>query len=277
MPIISRYLAHANLDRMKSDLAFLLEWVTRPGSQMQIYLRNDYFVLCYDGNTVAALTFRERGRYRLRIHREFLGDSLEGDSRFTLSRNTGSHYCVFDVPAGLLHPLMQKEHLRQWCRNISQRHSSAELAFEHLLVTENVDNPDVILLDRQVMDQVWKKRMDLLALRREEDGSRHFEVIEVKMGNSVELKDGAVVNQIREYIEHLSDHLPDYRDCYARNLAQQLELGLVSVPRDEDIQICDRVSGRLVVAGYASVAREAVERLAVNGPDIAIRTFFHQL
>ena len=276
MAVINRYLSEQNLRRLKRDFAFLLKWVRRPQEEMHICLRNDYFNIYFKGNSVAKVEFLPGDRYQVTVHEEFVGNSLDGKGQFTVQKNMRSGYCRFAVGRKLIHPLLQKQHLRIWCRNISQRHFSEELAFEQLLISDNLDNPDVAVVDRQVRDTVLTRRMDLLLLRRGDDGLHHFEVVEVKIGNSPDLRDGKVIAQLDEYVAHLRKFLDDYRECYTINLRQQAELRLPGVPTHA-VQIGDQVSGRIVVTGYATFARQVVEGLKAQSDEFVIQTIFHRL
>ena len=70
--------------------------------------------------------------------------------------------------------------------------------------------------------------MDLLSLKKNDEGDYQFCILEVKLGNNQELE-GTVVaqddskkkgvnKQLAEYIERIENNFDDYKACYEKNL-----------------------------------------------------------
>jgi len=112
-------------------------------------------------------------------------------------------YVLFVVKSDQLHPLFQKKHLGEFCSRIKAINNGEEITFEQMIITDNMDRGDLIIIDRQVTDeQLRLKRMDLLALKQVEARKFGFLVIEVKLGNSPELRE-KVAEQLDFYVSHI--------------------------------------------------------------------------
>ena len=104
-----------------------------------------------------------------------------------------------------------------------------------MIMTDNVGRKDFIIIDRQIMDNTAKTKMDLLALVKQADSNYQFCVIEVKLGNNPELK-GDVIDQLKGYKDRIEqEHFEAYKKCYEINFRQKQELGLFD--RDLNVNI----------------------------------------
>ncbi len=153
-----------------------------------------------------------------------------------------------------------------------------EITLEQAIIADNLDRKDIILIDRQIADKNFKKRMDLLALRRLGKGKNEYSfcVIEVKLGNNPQLKD-EVADQLNDYVSHIEKYFDDYRDCYEKQYEQKRELGLIIGPKYKSIKIVRPVKGLIVVAGYSGIAKTQIAQLTSKYPGLKIKSFSHLL
>jgi hypothetical protein len=253
-PVIRRYLNNREFAVLKGDLAHLIDKVRNSNGEIALLLRDGYFNLYHRGNSIAKVTFLKSGELKLEIHRCFVAGTLGQGTQ-----PADGYYSLTFAPKEV-GKVFKTEHLKKWCRNVANVNYSEELAFEQMLITDNPPAREYIIIDRQVSDHVFRKRMDMLALRREKTGEYSFEIIEVKMGNNPELHNGKVLTQIQDYVGHVVKHIQDYRACYEKNVAQQRALGLLpGCP--QAIMIGSNVRGLIAVGGYSQQAKGAVAKL----------------
>ncbi len=73
--VIKRYLEPEVLaERAKTDLRYLVEFINGSGGEYNLQLRENYFNIYYQGNSLAKVTPNENGTYSVAIHEEFAWD-----------------------------------------------------------------------------------------------------------------------------------------------------------------------------------------------------------
>lgn len=156
-----------------------------------------------------------RADYRVEIHEKFIPDGFfQGDPRFFAQRKRHGSYWVFNLRPDELKPFFQVKYLDAIGRNIVRVNYGGEIAFEHLLVTDNLDRGDFTILDRQVTDSALRRRrIDLLGATKVDGRNYKFVVIEVKLGSNPELG-GKVPEQLAGYMEHIEAHFSEWVDSY---------------------------------------------------------------
>jgi hypothetical protein len=200
---------------------------------------------------------------------------MEADNRF--SPICSDDYVSITIHSNLLHTLFQKKYLNELLSNIKRENYSEELAFEQMLITDNVEREDILIIDRQVTDsKLQRQRIDLLALKQVQENRYSFLVLEVKMGNNPELK-SKVAEQIDKYIAHIEKYHADYGYCYEKQYQQKKKLGLIAIPKWESITIVPKVQGLIVVGGYSGLAKEQIRELKEQYPNIQVKEFVHKL
>ena len=154
---------------------------------------------------------------------------------------------------------------------------SDELAFEQMLITDNLDREDLILIDRQVTDtKLAGRRMDLLALTQKEENQYQFLVLEVKMGNNPELKD-KVAQQLSTYVDHIDKHFSAYKICYEKHYLQKKGFMPLEGAEWDEIEIVPDVHGMIVVGGHSRIAKEQINNLHVTHPKLKVKLFEHRI
>ncbi len=272
--IINRYIKE--FDRMKEDFKFLPDVIKSFKGEIELSLRQNYFNLYYKGNSLAKVNFEPDGKYELVIHKSFFEKtSAEKDERFLIKKNDDGTYVHLMVEKGLLHPLLQKKYLAEFCSRVKKKNYSEELTLEQMIITDNLSRDDLLIIDRQVTDTKLKGRLDLLALKKVEGNRFRFIVIEVKLGNNKELS-SSVAGQLEGYIQHIEEHFEDYKTCYEKNYQQKKSLGLVENPFDT-IEIVPGVRGMVVVSGYSGIARKSIKELKKHHPSLAIQEIKYRL
>jgi hypothetical protein len=267
---IKRYLSESELERLRSELGFLVDTVLASKGELFLALRRDYgpgvgYLNIYSrGNSLAKIVFLKRGGYAVEISCEFFGsDEKKRESRLAkflpeLRRHnrSGNRY-RWTVDARQLRTLLQRANVRTLIHGIRHRDFTEELWFEQTLIADNLGRDDFIIIDRQVDEPNDDRgRLDLLALERVDGDNYIFVPLEVKLGNNVELAHD-VRDQIERYVERIEEKFDDYKACYEKAYEQLRQLGLIQAG-PERINLVRGTDGMVVVGGYAGLARDAI-------------------
>ena len=190
--MIKRVLSDDFLASFMRDFRNLIKIVNASMGELDLSIRENYFNLYYKGNSLGKISPLSAGGYKVRIHEKFFNGTRADAPEFFVSRKQEGAYVEVTLNAEE-HPrrFMQKRHIDQFCGRIKQVNYGEEIVFEQALITDNLGRQDLIIIDRQVTDSaLYRRRMDLLALRQLEPESNQygFLVIEVKLGNNPELK-----------------------------------------------------------------------------------------
>ena len=266
--VIKRYLDDSLFEHVKKDCKFLTGMVSRSYGEVDMELRENYFNLYYRGDSLAKVDKDSRG-YKVEIHEKFADQPaieklVKSDPR---TRNIAykkiGKYVQLRVPPENLHLFFQKKNLELLEGNIKEINHGEEIAFEQVLITDNLGRKDLIIIDRQVAEKRGQGQIDLLALYRNSNGSLyhyHFLVIEVKLGHNPELS-GKVGEQIASYINRISENISAYVECYKKNYQQKKELGLFPEGWPSNIEIEKKVEGLIVVGGYSIEGEKQIKNL----------------
>lgn len=137
-----------------------------------------------------------------------------------------------------------------------------ELTFEQMLITDNLDRQEYFIIDRQITDTgLERQRMDILALRKVEGNKYCFEVLELKLGNNNDLKNGNIFAQLEKYTSYIEDNFQEWKDSYEKTYSQLKKTGIFSSPKYESVNIVSPVLGKVVVIGYSNIADDYVKAL----------------
>jgi hypothetical protein len=264
-PAIRRQLDEKRFDDIARDFGFLFDQVRKSAGDLNVELRGDYFTVYCEGNIVCAVIAKPGMPYRADIGAAFL-PKTKGlrdyvESRLGLPLAT-SGYQRITVDAKSAAQLLQGKHVRELCAAIRQRRYGEEITVEQAMLADNPPTPGFLLIDRQIADTRWPKRMDLLALRRRADGRYGFAVLELKLGKNAALESD-VAAQLDQYVEHIRRDEPDaYRECYEAVYKQKRALELIPSAMPEAIEIDPSdVEGLVVVVGYSQRATDSVAAL----------------
>lgn len=271
---MKRYFGEENFIRLCQDFKFLVDKIKDFRGELDIRLRDNYFNLYYKGNSLAKVTSRSND-YEVAIHKKFSQDIFQKDGRFTIKDYDKSQYCFIYAKEDSLSQLFQKKHLDKLCSNIKEVNYSEEIAFEQILITDNLDRNDLIIIDRQVTETGMDGKLDLLALRQKNDHF-YFEVIEVKLGNNKELAQD-VGEQLSRYVQLIKSNINDWIHCYKEVYRQMRVLKLLDKLPWEGIEIGQEVKGLVVVGGYSGIAKESVCNLKKQYPQLDVKYFVNKL
>ncbi|MCD6568235.1 MAG: hypothetical protein J7K94_05840 [Dehalococcoidia bacterium] len=253
--------------KTKRDLLPLVRLINNSGGEYSLQLREGYFNIYYQGNSLALVRPNKNGTYTASIHNKFARDeTLEKLKRYSSSQHAGNHnkYVSFTIRPQNLHQFFQKSNINSLSSKIRAVHNGEEITSEQVLITDNPPSRKFIIIDRQVADHVNRAQIDLLALRRDSaDKPFHFLIIEVKQGRNPELHE-KVGRQLSGYVDHIRKYIKDYVACYKENYRQKKELGLFdsSLPDTIDIDVEEEtVEGMVVACGYSQLGKEAIKNL----------------
>jgi len=261
--IIKRYFSEDIFNTIKSDFAFLIKFILQSGFEYDLQIRDNYFNLYYKGNSLGKISFSSKTElYSVRIHHKFIDQRIK--ERF---KPQEGYYLTFTLPGKQLHPLFSQGNLISMSQKVKTVNFQEEVIFEQMIMTDNVGRKDLVIIDRQVLDNTAKTKMDLLALVKKADNDYQFCVIEVKLGNNPELK-GDVIHQLKGYIHRIEQHFEAYKECYELNFKQKQELGLFE--KNLQINIVPEVLGIVVILGYSGLAQKSIAKLKEKDPAIKI-------
>lgn len=271
LPVIERYFSSDDkLLRVGRDFRNLIKIVRESHGEFSMQLRDDYFNVYYRGNSLAKITVLSRRGYTVEISSAFLKGSVEELLGAWESTNVRGRR-KWSVDNGQARSFLTKTNMTKLGKRIAKVNYREELVFEQILMTDNPPSKRLVIIDRQVEDHESAKKLDMLALvRPDEEGAFRFLVIEVKLGNSPELRDH-VAGQLNGYVDHIRKHIGDYVACYTRNYAQKYELGLMDFDGAESsIDIDPVVESMVVVGGYSGIAVDAIKELKSNNPKLRV-------
>lgn len=275
---MNRYFKEWQFNRVKNDFDFLIKRVVRSAGELDFRIRDGYFNIYYQGNSLAYIGIRQKG-YLVKIHHKFLqGDVFKGDERFSEKGTLRGENVEFRLESNELKPFFQQKYLTKLQSNIKKVPTSEEITFEHILITDNLNRDDLIIIDRQVTETALRgKRIDLLALKQVQGAEYQFLVIEVKLGKNKELA-GPVLSQLRFYMKHIEDtnHFYDWKTSYEQTYLQLKSLGLLVKPIYPEIRITRGVKGLVAVGGYSGVAEIYIEQLRPDLGTIELKQFVNR-
>lgn len=266
---IERYLGSPTIENFRTDFKFLLDIIICSNGEYDLQLRPGYVNVYYKGNSMAKIEPLSRTKgYTFTVHSKFeLPDIIKSlkDERFSsLSFRDHDDYHVVAVSKELVHPFFQKKVMDKLSRKIEQVNYGEEIAFEQSLITDNAGRKDFIIIDRQVTGGGIDGRLDLLALERLQGNTYKFVVLEVKLGNNLELS-GKVSSQLQGYLKTIRSNMDAFKECYEKNYKEKYFLGLFShEPWDdmpEDITIDRQVDGKILVGFYSRMAQKQIKSL----------------
>ena len=245
------------------------------GFEYDLQIRDEKFNLYYKGNSIGKISYKQKqGNYEVSIHEKFVDEKI----RLRFDPVLKNSYQIFTIKRNQLHPLFSVVNLKSMSMRVKTNFFQEEVIYEQMLMTDNVGRDDLIIIDRQVSDKVSATKMDLLSLKKKDDGDYQFCILEVKLGNNQELegtvigqddsKKKGVNKQLAEYIKRIENNFDDYKACYEKNLEQKEMLGLVKRPKG--FRIVPGVLGVVVVMGYSGMAEKKIKELKKKDPSIKV-------
>jgi hypothetical protein len=277
MSEIKRYFSEEKFSSVTKDIGFLitavinshgeLDFQIRPGNKINIY---------YKGNSLAEISFN-KNLYKIKVHNKFglekaaAKDPLKRFSAYEFIEE-GDYVSVL-VDRELIYAFLQKKVLNYLMSEIKVINNGEEISFEQSLITDNLNRPEYIIIDRQVGGGGMSGILDLLALRQTSTGKYHLEAVEVKLGNNKELRKD-VFEQIDRYVKAIVENFQAFKLCYEKNYAQKKALGLFPKDWIDSIEILENVTGKIVVGSYYQIGGKYKDELQTNFPDMPYS--FHQ-
>jgi hypothetical protein len=276
---LKRYLDDNNFRRFIEDFQFLFKLIRDSHGELDLRLRDNYFNVYYRGNSMVKINFSKTG-YQVTIHQKFAEGVFEEDHRFLEGMqidNKIKGYNRYQIKPDLLHPFMQRKYINKLASNVKKVNYGEETVFEQALITDNMNREDYLVIDRQVTEtELRRQRIDLLGLRQLKGSVFAFEVVEVKMGNSNELKEDVGL-QLERYVSHIRTNIVQWKDNYELVYRQLKQAKLFDKPSADEIEILPEVSGRVVVIGYSGIARQSIAALKQRFPDLVVEQREHLL
>jgi hypothetical protein len=158
---IERYLDDENVGRVERDFKYLLSAKNRYFGELELAFRKGRLSLYYRGNSLATISFRPEGMYRIETHHRFLRFL---DDVTTAPFEESGEYRRVEVDAHGAHRILQRDNIDTLMKAIRDVNHSEETTFEQILITDNPPAPGFMLIDRQVRDRHLRRQLDLLGL-----------------------------------------------------------------------------------------------------------------
>lgn len=274
---MNRYLSEENLGRVKKDFGPVLKRVIESCGEYDLRLREDYFNIYCRGNSLAKIEFGVDGAYEVSINKRFAEGVFDGDRRFAPPR-VSDDTLVWRVTGKLVNPFFQTTHLRKLAKNIDYVDHSEEANFEQQIIADNLDNPNRLIVDRQILHPGRRNdKLDLLALVRPSAGAEfNFHVIEVKMGNNPELSE-KVAGQLDRYCALVKTNVESWKKGYRKTVEQLRALEFFPSLDLSSLKIGSSVTGSIDVFGYSGIAKTAIRQLKLKRPDLRVKLFSFEL
>ena len=262
------------------ELSNLVKIVKYSHGELDLAIRDNYLNIYYKGNSLANISRNKQGKYRVKIHRKFFEGTSADSPDFYEEKTTSNNYSTLTL-SSRKPPLrfLQKKHITQFSRRAKKVNYGEEIVFEQVLITDNMERSDLIIIDRQVTDKKLRgKRLDLLGLQqlKPENNKYKFLVIEVKLGNNLELKKD-VAHQLEGYLTHIKENIADYQRCYEIQYSQKKLIGIFDTSQFEKIEIVNQVEGLVVVGGYSKLADQSIKELKQHSPNIQVQKFQNRI
>lgn len=274
-PVIKRFFSKDIFGSIKVDCKFLIDKVIKSGHELDFQIRNNYFNLYFRGNSIGEVKYQKRYKlYKIKIHEKFVIDGLKKSSKEdpTIVKN----YYFYLVEPKKLKSFFKKENISAISSKIKNVNYGEEIAFEQILITDNIDKKDLVIIDRQISDSTDRKKIDLLTLLQKNGNKYQFCVIEVKLGKNKELE-GEVAGQLLHYMEKIKCNFNDYKNCYIENIRQKKYWGLFEQLGDDAIEIIPEVKGLIVVGGYSVLAKNKIKKLMDKYPNINVQQIKNEI
>ena len=112
--VIERYLDTKRFEGVKRDLPPLVGLINRSGGEYSLQLRENYFNIYYQGNSLARVKPNKNGTYSAEIHRKFLRDDiLERLERYSeITTRKSSNYVCFRIEPREFYQFFQSKNLK---------------------------------------------------------------------------------------------------------------------------------------------------------------------
>ncbi len=273
---MKRYLDEKNLNNFISDFKFLFKLIQRSNGEYDLRLRDNYFNIYYRGNSMMRINFQKEG-YKITIHEKFTENVFKKEDRFSKiihEAKLDNGYYNYYVSPDLLHPFLQSEHLKKIAARVKKVNYGEEIAFEQALITDNLNREEYMIIDRQVTEPGLGHRMDLLGLRQVHNNNYALEVVEVKLGNNIELKE-SVARQLSTYLKHIKDNFDEWKESYENTYKQLKQTNIFAEPVYDEINITPELDGRIIVIGYSGIADVYIKKLKQKNPKINVQQIKH--
>jgi gamma-glutamylcyclotransferase (GGCT)/AIG2-like uncharacterized protein YtfP len=215
---------------MKGKLRFILEFERKHKKSFMVEIRNNFLDLYFLGHGIEVK--RRYARYYLMASNKFnpksrLPDKLKkvvkeyDHNKWQISFDDlkRKHYKSFEeIMTSIILKIV--EHSKG---NISEGVSE----INHFIDNRTMEKNGILIIDRQVVYPRSKKgRIDLLGLKRLNNGKFTFVVLELKNKNNTDIAN-VFTNQVKRYVDLVYDKYEDFRLTYKRVLKQKIKLGLL--------------------------------------------------
>lgn len=266
---MKRHIDQSLFNQFKTDFQSLITKVKNSNGELDLRLRDNYVNLYYQGNSLAKIEIR-KGYYMVSIHRLFADTVFIKDTRNPVPTCHSSYNCYKVLPFQVK-VFFQAKNLQKLYSNIKKVNNGEEITFEQMLITDNLANNDIIIIDRQITETSLKgRRLDLLALKSLGSNDYQFLVLEVKLGNNKDLN-LAVGNQLNFYIQHITSNFNDWKSAYETVYCQLEQLSIYPNFQHKSIKILPPVEGRVIVGSYSGIAKRAINNLKQNFSTLSVK------
>lgn len=231
---------------MEGKLHSILEFERNHRKSFMVEIRNNFLDLYFLGHGIEVK--RSRGEYYLSASNRFNPKPILNDELKRLVKDHSQYtWRIYfddiekDKPNSfneIMTSIILKivEHRKG---NISEGVSE----INHFIDNRAIGKNGILVIDRQVVYPGSKKgRLDLLGLKRLNNGKFTFVVLELKNKNNLDIAN-VFTNQVKRYVDLVYDKYEDFRLTYEKVLKQKVKLGLLK-PIKCDIALKNEISKR---------------------------------
>ena len=195
-----------------------------------VEIRNNFLDLYFLGHGIEVK--RKKGRYYLIASNTFNPKSRLPDNLKKIVKSYGTNTWQISFND------IEKENSKSFNKIMTSiilkivEHKGGDISegvseINHFIANRAIGKNGILIIDRQVVYPGSKKgRIDLLGLKRLNNGKFTFVVLELKNKNNTEIAN-VFTNQVRRYVDLVYDEYEDFKATYDLVLKQKIKLGLL--------------------------------------------------
>ena len=229
----------------KNDLIKLIKTVNEFDRQVDFQIRtNNKFALYHLGQSIGCVECNTK-KFKISTSSSFEPFSkLSETARKELGKEPNKPEFSFKN----FNTYFTKSFIQKMCAKIKKRNHQAERQIEQKILADNMHNPEFFIIDSEVIvPNCNNRRLDLLGLKRANGNNYVLVLLELKLINNQEAKNGDVIEQINSYYKTFNENLSNIADSYEINYRQKKELGIYSEKFPDEIKISHKKVEKAII------------------------------
>ncbi|MHA1920828.1 MAG: hypothetical protein ACTSWX_13855 [Promethearchaeota archaeon] len=218
---------------LEGKLNPILQFESKHRQSFMVEIRNNFLDLYFLGHGIEVKRKQSRGEYYLSASNRFNPKSILSDEFKGIVKDYGhskrwliSFDDIEQEPPEVFNEIMTSILLKiveHRGGNISEGVSE----INHFIDNRSIGKNGILVIDRQVVyPRTREGRIDLLGLKRLNNGKFTFVVLELKNKNNTDIAH-VFTKQIKRYVNIVYNHYGDFKETYEKVLKQKIDLGLL--------------------------------------------------